>query len=53
MGHPVLWRTVKQIPPLRYGMTGKTKSAGYLYDLAVAKRLLTSSQLTTFHHAAR
>jgi len=27
--------------------------AGYLCDLAVAKRLLTSSQLTVFHQAAR
>jgi|GEM_PF-4363803 len=26
---------------------------GYLWDLAVAKRLLTSSQLTVFHQAAR
>jgi hypothetical protein len=28
-------------------------SAGYLCDWAVAKRLLTSSQLTVFHQAAR
>jgi hypothetical protein len=36
-----------------HGMTRRGRRPSYLWDLAVVKRLLISSQLTTFHQAAR
>ena len=56
MGHPVVRTT--EILTLRVRMTthdgdSGPRQPGYLWDLAVAKRVLISAQLTVFHQAAR